>query len=29
MSWHDFAAQLLLILCPAAIVTLIELGGRR
>ena len=29
MMWHDFIAQLLLILSPAAILTLIERGGRR
>ena len=28
MTWHDFVLQLLLILIPAALLTLIELGGR-
>lgn len=29
MTWHDFVVQLLLILCPAAILTLIQIDGRR
>ena len=29
MTWHDFVAQLLLILAPAVILTLIQLERRR
>ena len=29
MTWHDFVVQLLLIVIPAAILALIETGGRR
>jgi len=29
MTWHDFVAQLLLILAPAAILTLIQINRRR
>ena len=29
MTWHDFIVQLLLILSPAAILTLIQIDGRR
>ena len=29
MTWHDFVAQLLLILAPAAILTLIKIDRRR
>jgi hypothetical protein len=29
MTWHDFVAQLLLILAPAAILTLIQSDRRR
>ena len=29
MTWHDFIVQLLLILSPAAILTLIHIDGRR
>jgi hypothetical protein len=29
MTWHDFVVQLLLILAPAAILTLIQVSRRR
>ena len=29
MTWHDFVMQLLLIVSPAAILTFIQIGGRR